>query len=41
MFGLRLQAALTVTLVGFNDDRAGRMALFAHVHRGSGAQPVR
>jgi len=31
--GLRSQTALTVILLGFNNDRAGRMALFAHARR--------
>ena len=30
---LRVQTALTVILLGFNNDRAGRMALFAHARR--------
>jgi hypothetical protein len=30
---LRAQTALTVTLLGFDNDRAGRMALFAHARR--------
>ena len=31
--GLRAQTALTAILLSFNNDRAGRMALFAHARR--------
>jgi hypothetical protein len=38
---LRLHTALTVILLGFKNDRAGRMALFAYAWRGCGAQLTR
>lgn len=38
--GLRAQTAFTVILLGLNNDRARRMARFAHAWRVGGAQLV-